>query len=663
MRAGLCILLVWAGGAVAQPFSEDVDRAVDRGLAWLVANGAFQDPSLAGDAAGVAALAMLERREGEAFAPAVGYDGASDEDRGRLDQIFGHILRQALAEDFYAYRDGVDLMALSVYLRTGGARRLDAVAAVNVVVDRVVENQGEHGYWTGSNGATRDSSATQLVMAGLGAARAVYGDPEFADADRLATLDAATALARAAYAANGLAGGLDERERGHGYQQGNLPSLQQTASGLWCQVIGGADLNDDGVQAYLRWLYHRYNYGSIEAADGSHRTSLLYYLWASTRAYTFLDASRVVAAPGNLPPSALGTLPADAAPAYATRSLHRVPEDDPRPPAFGVEGAGFYAETEPGWYYDHAYSLLAIQDGGGRFVPPGGVWNDFAGQAYALLVLERSVGGGCVDHDGDHACLGFDNCPEVANPDQADRDEDGYGDACDGCPEVADDQRDGDLDGAGDACDVCLDLADDQADGDEDGVGDACDNCPAQPNPEQGDRDENGVGDFCDVGCEDGPFEEVCNQLDDDCDGATDEGLEGCGCVEEEIACDGIDEDCDDAVDEGLHNACGECGPLPEEICNRGDDDCDGDIDEGVQNACGGCGEVPVEVCNREDDDCDGATDEGVQNACGACGEPPIEVCNREDDDCDGATDEGVQNACGACGEVPDEVCKHNDDD
>ena len=31
-----------------------------------------------------------------------------------------------------------------------------------------------------------------------------------------------------------------------------------------------------------------------------------------------------------------------------------------------------------------------------------------------------------------------DNCPDVHNPDQADRDADGAGDACDPCPDDAD---------------------------------------------------------------------------------------------------------------------------------------------------------------------------------------------------------------------------------
>ncbi|MBX7193849.1 MAG: amidohydrolase family protein [Sandaracinaceae bacterium] len=101
------------------------------------------------------------------------------------------------------------------------------------------------------------------------------------------------------------------------------------------------------------------------------------------------------------------------------------------------------------------------------------------------------------DPDGDGVEAG-DNCPNVFNPIrpldmgmQADSDMDGEGDACDPCPLDADttscmtvDPNDRDRDGHVDAMDNCPSVANpDQADRDGDGKGDACDPCPDVSNP------------------------------------------------------------------------------------------------------------------------------------------------------------------------------------
>jgi hypothetical protein len=59
-----------------------------------------------------------------------------------------------------------------------------------------------------------------------------------------------------------------------------------------------------------------------------------------------------------------------------------------------------------------------------------------------------------------------------------------------------------DTDGIVDQADNCPFVANpDQADLDKDGVGDACDNCPRIPNPSQHDADQDGLGDLCDPDC------------------------------------------------------------------------------------------------------------------------------------------------------------------
>ena len=92
-----------------------------------------------------------------------------------------------------------------------------------------------------------------------------------------------------------------------------------------------------------------------------------------------------------------------------------------------------------------------------------------------------------------------DNCPGIENPDRADLDQDGVGDACDICPRAADPaQLDTDGDGVGDACDVCADVADpEQLDTDGDGFGDSCDVCPEVADGAQTDTDGDGEGDAC----------------------------------------------------------------------------------------------------------------------------------------------------------------------
>jgi len=105
------------------------------------------------------------------------------------------------------------------------------------------------------------------------------------------------------------------------------------------------------------------------------------------------------------------------------------------------------------------------------------------------------------DADGDGVADSRDQCPGTpagATVDstgcERDSDNDGVADSRDNCPTTPNpDQADIDGDGKGDACDSVNDLDDDG-----DGIEDSADNCPAVPNADQEDGDGDGVGDSCD---------------------------------------------------------------------------------------------------------------------------------------------------------------------
>jgi len=93
------------------------------------------------------------------------------------------------------------------------------------------------------------------------------------------------------------------------------------------------------------------------------------------------------------------------------------------------------------------------------------------------------------DADGDGVSDASDNCPFVANRDQADSDGDGVGDACDNCVNTPNpDQSDINGNGQGDACDPDID---------GDGVPNAQDNCPTVPNKNQANHSSTTMGDAC----------------------------------------------------------------------------------------------------------------------------------------------------------------------
>ena len=234
--------------------------------------------------------------------------------------------------------------------------------------------------------------------------------------------------------------------------------------------------------------------------------------------------------------------------------------------------------------------------------------------------------GVCAHPDPDQG----DNCPEVKNKDQADGDEDGYGDACDNCPELEGLDEDGDeYCGAADNCPTVENKS--QQDSDGDGIGDACDECPGD---DVNDPDGDGLCAFHDDGT---PWDNCPNTAN----GAAEASVPGVG-------------DQTDSDEDGLGDACDAC-PLSSTGDTDGDGVCD-DADNCVGKKNGPEEPAPDgdqadidedgqgDACD-DDDDGDGVND--LPDNCEKVANPDQQdlddddlgdACD-EDDDGDGAAD------------------------
>jgi hypothetical protein len=291
------------------------------------------------------------------------------------------------------------------------------------------------------------------------------------------------------------------------------------------------------------------------------------------------------------------------------------------------------------------------------------------------VVIGDGTGDPPQDSDSDGIVDSKDNCPDVANPEQADFDDDGLGDACDtdddddgvpdtedafpldatewddsdgdnvgdnadNCPTVANpDQADSDNDGVGDACDT-EDDAGGISDSDGDGIGDDVDNCPDVANPDQADSDNDGVGDACDTEDDAGDESDADNDgIGDDVDNCpdvanpdqADSDSDGVG-----DACDTEDDDdgISDADNDGIGDDVDNCPDVanPDQADSDNDgvgDACDTDYgDDGVLDSDG----------DGIDDDSDNCPDRANADQADFDSDASGDACDTDDDN-DGVSD------------------------
>jgi len=225
-----------------------------------------------------------------------------------------------------------------------------------------------------------------------------------------------------------------------------------------------------------------------------------------------------------------------------------------------------------------------------------------------------------IDRDEDGVVNFDDNCPDDPNPDQADADSDGKGDACEPqCSNGLDDDGDGDVDAADSAC--LVPTFDDESPPCANGL----------------DDDGDGLADFPDdPGCANvaWPLEDpACNDgLDNDGDTATDfpadAGCAAAWAISEEPECsDGLDNDGDGAIDHPADPGCeNAAGPNEAPACN------DGKNNDGAQDALidfdgGAAAGLPPEQQTAPDPQCEGhgwGATEIQERGCGLGGEAAL---------------------------------------
>ena len=279
---GGALLMASPAHAIITPFSRRVN-SVEAAVQHF--RGADLPNDSAAWATGLAMLCMLEKRASADWnAPAIGYAGMDDADQQTMRGGAASMLRRDAALQgqgtAYSYGTGSNLMALSLYLATGGPSDvgggIDLYEAVRNGLAGLQRTQGtaangcNDGGWNYYNaGNDGDLSCTQFALAGVSATSSVL----LAERDSIVqTLENVRVFTTNAKHADG----------GHSYRGcSRSSSHSMTASGIWSYRLSGLPPHDEQAQSALTWWRDRYGY-----QPGAVSGSYYYALWAAAKAFT-----------------------------------------------------------------------------------------------------------------------------------------------------------------------------------------------------------------------------------------------------------------------------------------------------------------------------------------------------------------------------------------